>query len=125
MGSVCALALVLVYRCTVGGVTTFSDRPCAPEAVPYQPDTSRVSTYDPPPASRTPAPALPPPKSPTRRRDASDADQVRHAAACDRIRNSLRDVAERMRAGYDVKQGERLRERKAKLERQRRAQKCR
>ncbi len=125
MGSVCALALVLVYRCTVGGVTTFSDRPCAPEAVPYRPDTSRVSTYDPPPASRTPAPTQPPPKSPTRRRGASDADQVQHAAACDRIRNSLRDVAERMRAGYDVKQGERLRERKAKLERQRRAQKCR
>jgi hypothetical protein len=125
MGSVCALALVLVYRCTVGGVTTFSDRPCAPEAVPYQPDTSRVSTYDPPPASRIPAPAQPPPESPTRRRDASDADQVRRAAACDRLRNSLRDVAARMRAGYDVKQGERLRERKAQLERQRRAQKCR
>ena len=125
MGSVCALALVLVYRCTVGGVTTFSDRPCAPEAVPYQPDTSRVSTYDPPPASRTQAPAQPPPESPTRRRDASDADQVRRAAACDRIRSSLRDVAARMRAGYDVKQGERLRERKAQLERQRRAQKCR
>lgn len=125
MGLVCALALVLVYRCTVGGVTTFSDRPCAPEAIPYQPDTSRVSTYDPPPASPTPAPAQPPPESPTRRRDPSDADQVRHAAACDRIRNSLRDVAARMRAGYDVKQGERLRERKAKLERQRRAQKCR
>jgi hypothetical protein len=30
-----------------------------------------------------------------------------------------------MRAGYDVKQGERLRERKARLEQQRRAQKCR
>ncbi len=51
MGSLYALALVLVYRCTVGGVTTYSDRPCAPEAVPYQPDTSRVSSYDPPPAS--------------------------------------------------------------------------
>ena len=125
MGSLCALALVLVYRCTVGGVTTYSDRPCAPEAVPYQPDTSRVSTYDPPPASRTPENDEPLRKSPSRRRGASDADQVRHAAACDRIRNSLRDVAARMRAGYDVKQGERLRERKAKLEQQRRAQKCR
>ena len=121
----CALALVLVYRCTVGGVTTYSDRPCAPEAVPYRPDTSRVSTYDPPPASRATAPAEPPRKSRTRRRDTSGADQVRHTAACDRIRNSLRDVAERMRAGYGVKQGERLRERKTKLEQQRRAQKCR
>jgi hypothetical protein len=30
-----------------------------------------------------------------------------------------------MRSGYNVKQGEQLRERKAKLEQQRRAQKCR
>lgn len=124
MGSIYLLALALVYRCTVGGVTTYSDRPCAPEAVPYQPDTSRVSTYDPPPASRT-APAEPLRKSPTRRRAPAGADQVRHDAACERIRSSLRDVAARMRAGYDVKQGERLRERKAKLDQQRRAQKCR
>ena len=125
MGSLCALALVLVYRCTVGGVTTYSDRPCAPEAVPYQPDTSRVSIYDPPPVDQALDNDKPLRKSPSRRRGASDTDQVRHAAACDRIRNSLRDIAARMRAGYDGKQGERLRERKAKLEQQRRAQKCR
>ena len=110
-----------IYRCAVGGVTTFSDRPCARRRpVPYQPDTSRVSTYDPPPASRTRAPAAAAAKSPaTPACDRGGAGQVRHAAACDRLRNALRDVAERMRAGYDVKQGERLRERKAKLEQQR------
>jgi hypothetical protein len=125
MGSLYALALAVIYRCTVAGVTTYSDRPCAPEAVPYQPDTSRVSTYDPPPASQATAPAELPRKSRTRRRDTSGTDQARRVAACDRIRKSLRDVAQRMRAGYDVKQGERLRERKARLEQQRRAQKCR
>jgi hypothetical protein len=83
-----------------------------------------VSTYEPPPPGQT-APAEPLRKSPARKRPAAGADQVRHDAACERIRNSLRDVAARMRAGYDVKQGERLRERKAKLEAQRRAQKCR
>jgi hypothetical protein len=124
MGSIYLLALALVYRCTVGGVTTYSDRPCAPEAVPYQPDTSRVSTYEPPPLGRT-TPAEPPRKSPTRKRAAAGADQVRRDAACERIRNSLREVAARMRAGYDAKQGERLRQRKATLERERRAQKCR
>jgi hypothetical protein len=124
MGSIYVLALALVYRCTVGGVTTYSDRPCAPQAVPYQPDTSRVSTYEPPPPSRETAPAEPPRKLPTRKR-AAGSDQVRRAAACDRIRTSLKEIAQRMRAGYDVRQGERLRERKAKLEQQRRAQKCR
>lgn len=125
MGSLGALALVLIYRCTVGGVATYSDRPCEPGAAEYEPDTSRVSTYSPPPVSRTAAPASPA-KPPAARRRASDGrDQVRQAAACERIRSSLREIAARMRAGYGVKEGEQLRERKAKLERQRRAQKCR
>jgi len=125
MGPCCALALVLVYRCTVGGVTTYSDRPCAPDAAPYQPDTSRVSTYDPPPVSKAAAPAKPARSSPARPRGSSQQDQVRHAAACERIHNGLRGVAARMRSGYNVKQGEQLRARKAKLEQQRRAEKCR
>lgn len=124
MGPLCALTLVLVYRCTAGGVTTYSDRPCSPDAVAYQPDTSRVSTYDPPPVSQaaTPAPAR---TSPPRKHGSGHDDQVRHAAACERLQNSLHEVAARMRSGYTAKQGEQLRVRKAKLEQQRRAEKCR
>lgn len=114
-----------LYRCTVAGVTTFSDRPCAADAAPYQPDTSRISTYDPPPASRSAASAQPQRAAPARRRASGGEDQVRHAAACERLRNGLRDIAARMRAGYNVKQGEQLRERKTRLDQQRRAQKCR
>jgi hypothetical protein len=124
MASHYVVAAVLIYRCTVGGVTTFSDRPCAAEAAPYAPDISRVSTYDPPPASRAATSTQPSRSAPPRRRASGGEDQVRHAAACERIRNALKDVAARMRAGYDAKQGEKLRERKAKLEQQRRAQKC-
>jgi hypothetical protein len=125
MGPCAALALLLVYRCTAGGVTTYSDRPCGPEAVEYQPDTSRVSTYAPPPASRTPTAAAPARSSPARRRGSDGQDQVRHAAACERIHSGLKDIAAHMRSGYSAKQGEQLRARKAKLEQQRRAQKCR
>ena len=125
MGPCSALALLLVYRCTVGGVTTYSDRPCGPEAVEYQPDTSRVSTYDPPPPSPSAKAAEPARSSPARRRASGDQDQVRHAAACERIHSGLKDIAARMRSGYSARQGEQLRERKAKLEQQRRAQKCR
>ena len=124
MGSHYVLALALIYRCTVGGVTTFSDRPCAAESAPYEPDPSRISTYDPPPAGRAAASSPPARRAPTRRGASGGEDQARHAAACERIRNALRDVAARMRAGYDAKQGERLRERKTKLDQQRRAQKC-
>jgi hypothetical protein len=123
MGSHYVLALALIYRCTVGGVTTFSDRPCAAESAPYEPDASRVSTYDPPPAG--PTTSIPPPRSrPARRRASDGQDQVRHAAECERLRNALRDLSARMRAGYNARQGEQLRERKTRLERQRRAQKC-
>jgi hypothetical protein len=124
MGPCCALLLALVYRCTAGGVTTYSDRPCSPDAVAYQPDTSRISTYDPPPASQPTAPA-PPARASARKRSSGHDDQVRHTAACERLQNSLREVAAHMRSGYSAKQGEQLRARKAKLEQQRRAEKCR
>ena len=122
MGPCCALLLALVYRCTVGGVTTYSDRPCSPDAAVYEPDTSRVSTYDPPPVTKTAAPATP---SRARTRGSHHDEQARHAAACERLQNSLREVAARMRSGYNVKLGEQLRARKARLEQQRRAEKCR
>jgi hypothetical protein len=125
MGPCCALLLLVVYRCTVSGVTTYSDRPCSPEAAPYEPDTSRVSTYDPPPVGPAPTPATPARASSARKRGSGRDDQVRHAAACERLQSALREVAARMRSGYTAKQGERLRERKAKLEQQRRAEKCR
>jgi hypothetical protein len=120
-----ALAVVAVYRCTVQDVAVFSDRPCEPDAARYEPDTSRVSTYSPPPSGPLPQPA---PESRTRRGRpfaAAGADQDRHATECEHIRKALKDVAARMRAGYSAKQGEQLRERKAKLEGQRRTKRCR
>ncbi|HEY7638474.1 MAG TPA: DUF4124 domain-containing protein [Steroidobacteraceae bacterium] len=119
-----ALAVLAVYRCTVDGVTVFSDRPCEPGAAAYEPDTSRISTYSPPPATATQASAQP--RADRKRRGAAIAEeQARHAALCERLRSGLKDVAARMRSGYNAKQGEQLRERKSKLEQQRRAQKCR
>jgi hypothetical protein len=120
-----ALAAVVIYRCTVQDVTVFSDRPCEPDAVAYEPDTSRVSTYNPPPASPSTKPAPQPRIERKRGRASAGDDQARHAAVCERLRSGLKDIAAQMRAGYNVKQGERLRERKARLEQQRRAQKCR
>ena len=120
-----ALAVFAVYRCTVQDVTVFSDRPCEPDAARYEPDTSRVSTYSPPPSGPSPQPVPEPRTRRARASAAAGADQVRRATDCERLRNSLKDVAARMRAGYNAKQGEQLRERKAKLEAQRRASKCR
>lgn len=120
-----ALAVVAVYRCTVQDVTVFSDRPCEPYAARYEPDTSRVSTYSPPPSAPPPQPAPEPKPRRGRGSAAAGADQVRHAADCEHIRKALKEVAARMRAGYSAREGEQLRERKAKLEGQRRTKKCR
>jgi Domain of unknown function (DUF4124) len=111
-----------VYRCTVAGVTTFSDQPCDPAATVYEPDPTRVSTYSPPPVR--PLDAIAPRSKPSRDRLSAGTDQVRHAAECERIRAGLKEVLSRMRAGYSARQGEQLRERKAKLESRRRAAKC-
>jgi hypothetical protein len=119
-----ALAAAVVYRCTVQDVTVFSDRPCAPDAATYQADTSRVSTYTPPPISSQAKPSAPPRVERKRGRDSAAQDQ-RHEKLCERVRTGLKEVAAKMRAGYSAKQGEQLRERKARLEQQRRAEHCR
>jgi hypothetical protein len=50
--------------------------------------------------------------------------QAKHAAECRRIRESLGAVRDKMRAGYNAKQGERLKERERKLNESRRAKRC-
>jgi hypothetical protein len=114
-----------VFRCTMDGVTTFSDRPCGTDAEAYEPDDALMSTFEAPPAPVAPKS---PPKRPAReprRNDASIAiAQAKHAETCARIERSLRDIRSKMRAGYDAKQGERLNERHRKLSAQKREQRC-
>src|ERR1041384_3791809 len=98
-----ALAAAAVYRCTVQDVTVFSDRPCEPDAARYEPDTSRVSTYSPPPSAPSPQPVPEPKARRGRGSAAAGADQARHAQECERIHKALKDVAARMRAGYTAR----------------------
>lgn len=117
----------VIYRCEILGVTTFSDRPCDSSATTYQPDSSRISTYDPPaisaadPGSRQAQPH----KRRAQARHSAVAAQAKRAAACARVRQSLKELRTRMRTGYSAKQGERLKERKAELERRWRVDRCR
>jgi hypothetical protein len=50
--------------------------------------------------------------------------QAKHAAECRRIHESLSAVRDKMRAGYNAKQGERLKERERKLNESRREKHC-
>jgi hypothetical protein len=113
-----------IYRCEIGGIITFSDRPCDTGAQLYEPDTSRVSTYSAPAASsgnERPTARIEPP----RRRSPSIAEaQAKQAEECARLRSDLKEIRSKMRAGYRVKEGERLRERQSRLQARLRARRC-
>ena len=112
-----------VYRCVVDEVVTFSDRPCDAEAKHYTPESEWVSMVDVTKSSTTPSRAAA--RKPARAPGASiAAAQAKHKEECARMEESLREVRSKLRAGYDVKQGERLKERNRKLNAQLRAKRC-
>ncbi|MGH8188328.1 MAG: DUF4124 domain-containing protein, partial [Steroidobacteraceae bacterium] len=116
-----------IYRCEAQGVTIFSDRPCDESARVYTPDSSRISTYDAPPAAQVVdrGRKQSKPRKARARTSAGVDSAAKRAAACDKVRNALKDIRARMRAGYSAKEGERLREREQALRLRWRADKCR
>ena len=114
-----------IYRCSVDGVATFSDRPCGDRSSAYEPDAALVSTYTAPSTSVAPDRARRSSPRPIARGSSIAAVQAKRAEECQRIQASLRDIRSRMRAGYNAKEGERLRARQERLEDQRRSQRCR
>lgn len=130
--AICACAAVpsmaasTIYRCESSGVITFSDRPCSTAAVKYVPDEQRVSTVKVEPASG-PSPVRSVTRSKARAPDGNSiaAEQLKLKGECARVDRSLREIRSKMRAGYDAREGERLRSRQSKLMRDRREKKCR
>jgi hypothetical protein len=125
-----------LFRCTLGGVTTFADRPCGDtteeraqaQAVALRPDIIDRRDAS-PPARWDTSKALPSPApSATSVQEVTDrllaASRQRHAQTCRRIEAALRDIRSKMRAGYTMQQGERLRARQRTLNSQRRAEQC-
>jgi hypothetical protein len=114
-----------IYRCNSGDAVTFSDRPCDAAAEVYA-ATTPLNTSEPPKAESRPRTAAPTrPARAVARSGGQRNEQASLAEKCQRIQQSLRDIRSKMRAGYTVKEGERLRERRARLDQQRRSAKCR
>ena len=109
-----------IYRCATVHGMTFSDRPCGPGSELYEPDLSAVSVVEvvTPPATSSPA------TSPRPVGAAASAQGPSKAQTCERLEQSLRQIASKMRAGYRAKEGERLKERKRGLQEKRRSQRC-
>lgn len=115
-----------IYRCAGEAGVVYSDRRCAPDAQPHEVDDSRVTVYSPAVADKqAPAKAAPPPAKAKPSKRARVADPAEHRLACARLEQSLRDLRTRLRAGYRVQEGERLKVRQRQLQERRRLEKCR
>jgi hypothetical protein len=112
-----------VYRCVVEEVVTFSDRPCDAEAKHYAPESEWVSTVE---VAKPFSPSTRAPERKVQRVQSGSiaAAQAKHKEECARIEESLREVRSKLRAGYDVKQGERLKDRDRKLKADLRSKRC-
>lgn len=115
----------VIYRCEGQGGVVYSDRACAAGADPHELDDSRVTIYTPEPVAdrASPAPSTKPSKS-RRPKPKKLADPAEQRSDCAKLDRGLRDIRARMRAGYGVQEGERLKARQRQLTEQRRAQKC-
>lgn len=114
-----------IYRCIDEGEVLYTDRPCEGGAEPHELDDSRVTVYTPAPVVEPTTQTTPARQSKERRARSERApDPDAHRAKCAGLNQRLRDVRSKMRMGYGVKEGERLKARRRQLNEQRRAQKC-
>ena len=118
-------AAATIYRCESAGGLVFSDRPCAANAEIHKTDGGRVTVYDAPPISKRASAPRPKVSNAARSARKSAAARVKHQAACAKLEASLREVRSRLRTGYGVKEGERLKTRQRQLAERRRTEKCR
>jgi hypothetical protein len=114
-----------IYRCDSDGAVIYSDRPCAADAVVHENDGSRVTVYAAPPSSGA-APSQSSKRAAHKTRSArpAGADLEQRRAQCAKLDQALRDVRTKMRTGYRVKEGERLKARQRQLSERRRSQNC-
>jgi hypothetical protein len=120
-GGVSAATGRAIFRCDLNGVPTFSDRPCASAAERYEPDPIATNTYEPPPTAPAPSPAA---LKPSSRKTAAPAAPDKHKETCERLAQGLKDTRAKQRAGYKAKEGERIKERQARLKSQLRLARC-
>jgi hypothetical protein len=114
-----------IYKCELGGVTTFSDRPCGLDAKVHTPDPATLNTYEAPP---TAAPARQESASNRSARKSApareDRSEAKRADLCARNAQTLKEIRSKMRSGYTAKEGEKLRARADKLRQSQRAGRC-
>lgn len=112
-----------IYRCVEDHIVTYSDRPCGPTADEYEANEARISILEVAPAATTKV-ARSKPKRAVAGSESIAAAQAKHADNCAKLERSMRDIRSKMRAGYDARQGERLKDRQRKLSAKQRELRC-
>jgi len=114
-----------IYRCDRDGAVIYSDRPCAADAAVHENDGSRVTVYAAPPTSGTASSRSNKPAArKTKPAHPAGAGLEQRQVRCAKLDQALRDVRTKMRTGYGVKEGERLKARQRQLNERRRGEKC-
>jgi hypothetical protein len=133
----CALLVLIVadvfasetiYRCTANGRTVLTDRPRHADECQSL-DAPSSNTFVPEPVQQTKAKAAPTSsklaKSSHSNSESIAAEQLKAKQRCQRIEQRLDQIADKMRSGYTLQQGEKLREQRRQLEDSRRIERCR
>lgn len=135
----CGVLLVLIvadvfasetiyYRCTANGRTVLTDRPHHADECQSL-DTPSSNTFVPEPVQQTKPKAVPTSsklaKSSRSSTESIAAEQLKAKQRCQRIEQRLDQIATKMRSGYTLQQGEKLREQRRQLEESRRIERCR
>jgi hypothetical protein len=117
-------ATARVYRCTVDGKLTFSDRPCPSASDVMEIEVATVNSYRAPESTRTRF--APEKRTPAQSRDESiAAEQSRAKQQCARLRLQLDSLEEKLRSGYSAKEDRKLHERQRQLQERMRIERCR
>jgi hypothetical protein len=115
-----------MFRCESGGKITYSDRGCgnATEQV-IEPGALNSFTAE-PAAKRTLAAKSSSSGADRKARNSSIAiEQQKEQLKCQRLADRLTNIEVKLRRGYTLEEGERLREQRRQLEQQRRTERCR
>lgn len=114
-----------IYRCGSDGGVIYSDRPCAMGAAVHESDGSRVTVYEAPPMSgASPSRSSKPAARKTKSARPVGVGMEQRRVHCAKLDQALRDVRTKMRTGYGVKEGERLKARQRQLSERRRGENC-
>jgi hypothetical protein len=113
-----------IYRCETALGVTYADRPCGVSSQPIVLDAEAINTYHAPSENRVVPQGVK--EKPKRARESASVahEEAKREEQCRKIAASLGDIRERMRTGYTVAAGEKLKEEERKLRARARGRKC-